>query len=233
MQPRELNPSPCNEQRSGIRARLVKLPDRRKRVNPAFLPHIRILKKDIRRTYGEMFVNVVNLHDPALLRKFLHEFCVPLCRFDFIPNIAVGRIRRIGLPEILFAMIQSQIKMPDGVSSLFNVSIHVPLLQPRSKIVGKLSFHGTRLYEIKNHPSWLSNNYESSLENHELMGSSVLRPEPSEPDTNALEFILLDTPLSVTIEGIFTMTVDDAHRIESFELACSCYRETHSHLLDH
>ena len=43
---------------------------KRRCINPSFMPEIRILRRDIRRRYGEMIVNVANSHDMNLMLQF-------------------------------------------------------------------------------------------------------------------------------------------------------------------
>jgi hypothetical protein len=51
--------------------------------NPVFMPTLRVLKRDIRRKYNEMWCNTINNHDPSLVAKFFTEFAMPNIRFFF------------------------------------------------------------------------------------------------------------------------------------------------------
>ncbi len=46
---------------------------KRRCINPSFMPEIRILRRDIRRRYGEMIVNVANSHDMNLMLQFCND----------------------------------------------------------------------------------------------------------------------------------------------------------------
>jgi hypothetical protein len=53
---------------------------KRRCMNPNFMPEIRILRRDIRRRYGEMLLNVANTHDPSLFEKFIEDIFHPDCQ---------------------------------------------------------------------------------------------------------------------------------------------------------
>ncbi len=55
---------------------------KRRSINPTFMPELRILRHDIRRKYGEMFVNVTNSCDLVLMRRLFGEFVRPDCVID-------------------------------------------------------------------------------------------------------------------------------------------------------
>ncbi len=47
---------------------------KRRSINPSYMPELRIMRNDIRRSYGEMFVNVFNHHDKFILGRFFDEY---------------------------------------------------------------------------------------------------------------------------------------------------------------
>ncbi len=53
---------------------------KRRCINPSFMPEIRILRRDIRRRYAEMMVNVANSHDLPLVQKFCSDMFRPDCK---------------------------------------------------------------------------------------------------------------------------------------------------------
>ncbi len=60
----------------------VKYRRKRRSVYPSFMPELRIMRHDIRRKYGEMFVNVSNSCDFLLMRRLFDEFVRPDCVID-------------------------------------------------------------------------------------------------------------------------------------------------------
>ncbi len=62
-----------------------KYPRKRRSIYPSFMPEIRIVRHDIRRKYGDMFVNVTNTCDSVLMTRFFGTFVRPDCIFDRVP----------------------------------------------------------------------------------------------------------------------------------------------------
>jgi hypothetical protein len=133
------------------------VPGRKRKINPSFMPSLRVLKKDIRRKYTEMYINVLNNHDPALIFRFFQEFCLPNCDWLLrFPQNAIPTIRQhVGIPDMLVGLMLVHARMPDTVYSLGDVAIHVPFDNPSggSRITGNLILKGTRLFQIVNSES--------------------------------------------------------------------------------
>ncbi len=129
---------------------LKKLVGRSRLVDISMLPKLRIVKKDFRRRYIEMYNNVMNNHDADLLHRFLFEFCTPDCQFIINVGLSFSPPVKQGILDIVRYTMLTAIRMPDNCHYLTNARIHVPLDQPGSRIVSTVNFKGTVLFEL--HP---------------------------------------------------------------------------------
>ncbi len=55
---------------------------KRRSIYPSYMPELRIMRHDIRRKYGDMFVNLSNSCDIGLMTRFFGEFVRPDCVID-------------------------------------------------------------------------------------------------------------------------------------------------------
>lgn len=126
-----------------------KVPGRKILVNPTFVPKLRVLKSDIRRTFVAMFMNVRNSHDAQFTRSFLEFVCLPDCtyRLDFPHEVSPASISNFGTGNIVDFLSDFAIKMPDSTMIIDNVRIRVTLGESGSRIEGNFRFTGTKLYE--------------------------------------------------------------------------------------
>ncbi len=122
--------------------------------NPKFIPTIRILRRDIRRKYGEMLMNVLNCFDLDLHRKFLHEFAVPNLsqRFSVFPPEMLARLhfsrQFLGIEELIESYRRQYMVTPDITFHLSEVQICKRLNTAGSRLVAKVSVRGTILYSL-------------------------------------------------------------------------------------
>lgn len=137
---------------------------KRRCTNPSFMPEIRILRRDIRRRYAEMIVNVVNSHDVPLLQKFCDDIIRQDCQI-IRPNLPLNRVgkaiaqllyqedshyhRLTGfhylvseysfhsemMPDCIFLLQESYLKLKQGVSGCI--------------ITAKISSRGTQTFHIE------------------------------------------------------------------------------------
>jgi hypothetical protein len=137
---------------------------RRKSTNPTYMPELRVFRRDIRRRYGEMWVNVNNYHDPSLLDAWFREFCRPDCQFyTFKPSpqtssdretlVAYEKLGKkeeaiLGLNDIISAFIMNFELMPDSVARLKECQVRVIQGSSGSRIVGKIIIRGTKLLHV-------------------------------------------------------------------------------------
>lgn len=116
-----------------------------------YIRSLHVLKKDIRRKYQEMYSNVINSHDAWLFTSFLKEFTNPnnivlTITLPSQPNHPSLYCR--GITEIVYGMTSIYLKLPDAVQLYEDIAIHVPHHGTGSRIISKMTFKGTRLFEI-------------------------------------------------------------------------------------
>ncbi len=209
---------------------------RRRIVNVKMLSELRIVKRDIRRRYIEMYNNVMNIHDHSLLSRFLSDLCTPTCSYIIrLPGTNLCAVKK-GIKEIFLHAMESQLKIPDGVQCLTDGKIHVSLGKPGSRIISSISFRGTVLYkfrmkmEVDRSEQILSPNGLSSPGNSP---SAEEKKEEYFADQNQFTVPPLDMfslvpeskPTEVSTYGILTMILDDTNRIENFILQISDLHE--------
>lgn len=214
----------------------MKLEGRSRYSNISKIPQIRVLKRDIRRRYLEMFHNVCNAHDMQLYSRFMYEFCTPHCHsvihLPFLPIPVV----RSGIETMIRDNFINSKKFPDGIIRAGDVRIHVPLETRGSRIVALLSFRGTHLFDdLSEHGDLklintstassssssssssisedLERNISSNIEsNHhsEDMISSLLS------SFNSLRLSPNPIPKEIDVNATLTMHLDELNRIEKF-----------------
>jgi hypothetical protein len=154
-----------------------------------------------------MWSNILNNHDAFLLTSFLNEFSVSNCEFTStvmchsLPLIPP----RVGISEIVDMIAVGQIAMPDSVSLLNNTKIHAVYNQPGSRIIASLRFQGTKLYDIPNDKSLIIKN---EGQNQQRSPKQLISP------------VLRDKPIEMSIEGLFTMILDEMNRIKALKMDC-------------
>ncbi len=130
--------------------------------NPNYMPGLRILRRDIRRRYAEMFVNVINSHDLPLLIKFVQEFCRPDCRFlsSCSQEDEAKREVKSAMSRKEFAMVANLdafiqgfavnfVMMPDSMFTLSETQVRVKQGWKGSFILAKGYFRGTKLFTLE------------------------------------------------------------------------------------
>ncbi len=118
-----------------------------------YIRALHVLKKDIRRKYQEMYSNVINSHDTWLFTSFLKEFTNPdnivlTITLPSQPNRPSLFCR--GITESVYGMTSIYLKLPDAVQVYEDIAIHVPHQGAGSRVISKMTFKGTRLFEIDN-----------------------------------------------------------------------------------
>ncbi len=124
------------------------------------MPEIRIYRRDIRRRYGEMFTNVMNMHDVAIMRQFLEEFFRPDCQVIRIiapknqMTLKILQSASLNKPmtarnEMLFEYYFVCEMMPDSVMQLTESQVRVRQGAAGSLVVAKSLIKGTQLFTAK------------------------------------------------------------------------------------
>ncbi len=230
---------PRNKERttsnSSLPPNFMKLEGRHRFSNISKLPQLRILKRDIRRRYLEMYYNVSNSHDINLFSRFLHDFCTPNCQsVVFFPSTK-GPIVRNGIQEILQDTFTKQSMLPDGVVRYAETKIYVPLETPGSRIVASVSFRGTKLFDIlpasssssiskstSNTTASSKNEVLSKTESHGLsedsteQSSSISSVHPILHSFKTARLSPTLVPVVLDVNAVFTLHLDVSNRIERF-----------------
>lgn len=178
---------------------------RQKPVTISAITELRIMKRDIRRRYIEMYTHVFNIHDDDLLNRFFQEFWTPTCTYQIhFPSQQTPLIWKT-IPSVLQHIIENRAIIPDGVQYLRDIRIHVSLDKPGSRIVANAFFQGTILY--------LQSESKSSSDKEEIQKLNNINRPISTP-------VLLPNrmPEELTIHSVLTMTLDQNHRIEMFRM---------------
>ena len=89
-------------------------------------PKLRVMKRDIRHRYTEIYNNVLNHPDADLLIAFFKEFCRPDCLFFVSVAPGLPKSTKIGAVEISRQAMEYRKTIPDGVQYLSDSKIHTP-----------------------------------------------------------------------------------------------------------
>jgi hypothetical protein len=176
-----------------------KIAGRSRLINTAFIPSIRIFKRDIRRQYTAMWNNILNNHDCVLLSDFLTDYCVPGCPFisTFVPLSRPFGPPRIGISKIVEMTAAAQTAMPDSISRFSDTRIHAVYNETDTRIISSMKFKGTKLHLMDDRGT------------PQVFVSPVIEEKPAE----------------MIVEGIFTIIVDELNRIKGFEMDCYLIQE--------
>lgn len=221
------------------------LPQRRRPIKPAYLPELRVLRRDIRRRYFEMLQTVFNNHDTALTASFLNKFCVPTCDLvDVIsdPNLPphLPREKKMeGIEGIYNGLVYSFVLMPDMIFQSETVQVVVKQQSYGSRVVGKVRFTGTLMFhkpstasqKTREHgPSFCVETMLNEFDNLKVTSDKLI----ADGDVSKLatvedmraELTLSIIPKAIEYEGIFTMFLDANHQIYRFLLELTQIVET-------
>lgn len=218
----EKNSNKTSSQTSLITNPIRKLEGRYRYVNVSLIPKLRIVKRDIRRRYIEMYNNVMNIHDISLLSGFLQEFCIPNCRYQINLPYSPQPVLKNGIFEILHHAIENQVTMPDGINLFGEAKIHVALERPGSRIISNATFKGTKIFDYL--PSDKIAKFEQ--DSNETKGSDETKSTDSQqPEVSHSLLPIPDIhlsrsshPVEVVFKGVLTLFLDDNNRIELFQV---------------
>ncbi len=171
---------------------------RRLSKNPIFMPELRILRRDIRRRYAEMFVNVINSHDLPLLIKFVQEFCRPDCRYikDYIAEGSELQALREAMDRDMVTDLNGMIEifafcflvMPDSFFTLKESQLRVKQGVRETQIFAKIAVTATRLYSFE----IIDETRESMIEESQIIPSG-----DSSDDASSVESSFIDDEISL------------------------------------
>lgn len=216
-----------NEKKKRIRTK----PSRKPSFRPNFTPALRVLKRDIRRKYPEMFMNVINSHDINLFRQILNTFCLPSCEtfddnlqediYDYYhrPRYTKGIDALINCFTLSFQL------FPDLITIYDNVQIHVKAGEPGSYMTGNIKLMGTQLFDMP-----VISREETITPNEEaisyvrpvdapvqILPSSVSCEDLSKPQA-LMQLTRSNRIMEFMMEGKYCFQLDENHRFLSFRL---------------
>lgn len=179
---------------------------RRRHSNPTFLPAIRILRRDIRRKYGEMMSNVLNSCDRDLCLRFLKEFAIPNFTgyYQVFPSELLAYLhcsRKIeGVEEVVEIFCRKCLSAPDIVFHASDNQVCQRLNTPGSRVVASLSVQGTMLYAFVS-------DRDQAVEDHSM------DPFLDQLAKKMIFLRKLNPPLEISLKGSYTLLLDEQHRI--------------------
>ncbi len=177
---------------------------RRASTNAAYLPFLRILKRDIRRKYIDMLGNIFNYSDPKVVSQFFKTFAIPEFRHcdtvtEEIERKTVFRSAYIqGIKSLLGHYVPSSYMLPDQFAQFDLIRVCKRSDEIGSRVISKLSIRGTWLYQPK------------------VPVDLVIVDEEGNVDQS--QFQLHPSPQGIYIEGICVMHLDGNHHIRVFEV---------------
>ncbi len=135
---------------------------KRRCINPKNMPEIRVLRRDIRRKYGEMMINVTNNTDISLYEQFFKEFGMPNLRTIIRRSVANKLSSAIDVvvyngsypgvssqSELVDAYALNAAMMPDWTFKVEDCQIRMRQGYQGSVIVLKTLMKGTRIFSVE------------------------------------------------------------------------------------
>jgi hypothetical protein len=199
---------------------------------PEYMPGLRVLKNDIRRRYGEMYINVTNSHDPSLINKFFYQFCLPDCRYDpRIPDdnnfgkflhslkpknpVAECAGNGGGVSSLVYGVIATMPIVPDMIARLLNFQVRITKGESGSRLTATIVIQGSQIYEAIREPEEV---VRKTIKSSPQPGTIVEFAPSNCADEEKIYFNLLSKPIPLSIKCSLTMNLDDNYRIKSFLL---------------
>ncbi len=177
---------------------------RRASTNAAYIPSLRILRRDVRRKYADMFNNIFNNYDPKLVSEFCRTFMSPDFRYadtvsQEIQDKSVFRSVYVqGAKAFTHLVATLDYIMPDQVIQLRSVQVCKRSHEVGSRIVSKVSMIGHLLYLP-----------QVSIDSVEV---------DDEGNVNRNQFQFQSLPERIHFEGICIIYLDENHRMRIMEM---------------
>ncbi len=206
-----------------------------------------VIKRDIRKDYPTMWINVSNHYDRNLLSKFFEEFCTPGCRYVAelpFDTAHTSRVRRSkNRAELIAQILHDSSFFPDLSFRLMSMKIVQRKGYVGSQVVIRAQFKGTVIREDKSYDMPKSNKlciHQQNLLNALQGGNSVCSEgsvgtvpvegffedhdlsSPVLPECllcKRFEEPLLATPVEVCYTPVATMYLDEFHRMYCLEFS--------------
>jgi len=208
----------------------------------AQLGKLRILRSDIRRSYANMFLNVISSGDFSLLYGFIDTFCTPNAENVFIrPNCQdvfkdqYLTFKQRGVYDMARYWYASALMKPDAVVSMKECNIHTPFNSTVSTVVSLFRFTATLLLEDM--PADYGNpnptvlkvyGPEESLIGHKRRidaeqqeRASTMKNIMASVDNMVSRLSLRSDPISIDADVILTMYLDENKRVTKMVMNCA------------
>ena len=206
-------PETSINERMSEKAIKKKRPTRRPSRNIPFLPGVRILRRDVRRKYGPMLLNVLNSHDGNLVRKFFEEYSSPLVEVRHLfPSTDPSQPPRVtsvtGVEPIIRSFLGNFLMVPDHIIRFSEMSVIQRMDESGSRVVAHTVCKGTMLYSVDKtgspHRRRPSEGVQSEIKD------SLRHESPA--------MTKLEKPLEFLMEGVMTIFLDGNHKMIGFHI---------------
>ncbi len=185
----------------------------------AFIPSIRIVKRDIRRKYIEYILpTIFNTHDEELFSNFLNSFCSPniiSCSFSDNSSINFTKVYLKGFNAIKRMHMINSYLLPDTIIKFSNNKICQRLNENGSRIIGDFQSVGTIVY--------VNQENNANLQKMEIIENDSDTSHGNESYDSYDGFVKQFQQSSQVLQfsGTYMMILDEQHRFVNISFACS------------
>jgi len=182
------------------------------------VPFHRILKRDVRRTYAQMYLNVMNSGDISLTVAYFQRFYDQNCTMSRLMQVNEnGQIRKTDMSQtygrdliaLHFASLVESI--PDLVCQWRDASIRQHLNSSGSEVILEASFKGTRFYNLNTDELKAAvEKYQQQTARKEHVMMQILQ--------DSSMYLKMVDPMHFTSIGQVTMFLDENNCIQSLEI---------------
>lgn len=187
----------------------------------SFIPEIRILKRDIRRKYADMFNNVINSHDNKLFSSFIDDFYRPECVIihtfpDNVP-ICFTPIEIQGTAMLKRLQAVNSLILPDSIARMTDTQICKRLYENGSRIFANYYIEATAIFLPKMFNGKAVDKNDVVVE-YDLDPKDFYSFEKIEDYLQQLQLAAI--PMNIKLSGTYEMLLDENHRILSLTISC-------------
>jgi hypothetical protein len=199
-----------------------KVSSRRPPYKPEYMPELRIVKTDIRRQFGKMYVNMVNSQDPQLISKYFYKFCRRDCSFhnyfadgcfmkemihSLFPGSTLQHFHGANFARVVDGFIHLLGLLPDLEFRLVNFEVKVRQGVPGSILYCCLECSGSFLYDV--------HHVNCDTENRQEVPFSAIEFYPPKDPKQKVYLTLNKKPVTITVGLNVIMELDDENQIQS------------------